>query len=128
MNVSKVDDMSEMFFRSESFIGDISRWDVSRVTNMADMFMHATKFNGGIWKWDVSRVTNMDHMFFEATSFKQNLCGDAWVQSEASKTDMLKGSSVSISSTVCTCARSPQRSRPKWDGRIGCDLHDCHVL
>ena len=50
MNVSKVDDMSEIFFRSESFNGDTSRWDVSRVTNMADMFMHAMKFNGEIWK------------------------------------------------------------------------------
>ena len=65
--------------------------------------------HGPIGEWDVSRVTSMDGMFRDAESFDQKLCGDAWVNSIASKTDMFAGSSGSISRTPCTnTAFSPQ--------------------
>ena len=66
------------------------------------MFQSASSFNSDISKWEVSSVTKMDAMFGDAVSFTQNLCGDAWVQSKASKTAMFKGSRGSISRTVCT--------------------------
>ena len=48
----------------------------------------------------------MDYMFSDAVSFKQELCGDAWVKSKASKTDMFAGSSGSISVPVCAAFAS----------------------
>ena len=66
---------------------------------MYAMFQTASVFNGDISKWDVSSVTNMNSMFYEASEFKQNLCGDAWVQSKASKVLIFFGSS---GQSVCT--------------------------
>ena len=54
IDVSKIDDMSGLFYRSE-FDGDISKWNVSRVRSMRDMFT-GSRFNGDISKWDVSNV------------------------------------------------------------------------
>ena len=81
--------------------GAISGWDVSKVTDMSDMFSYATFFRGDISKWDVSNINDMDAMFFQAVAFKQNLCGDAWAHSKASKVSMFTGSSGSISRTAC---------------------------
>ena len=61
-NVSNVQDMSNMFYDSE-FNGDISRWDVSKVQDMSCMFKNSV-FNGDISKWNVSKVTDMNSMFF----------------------------------------------------------------
>ena len=105
--------MSCMFAGARSFQGDISKWNVSRVTDMTGMFKSAVLFNGDISQWDVSRVAKMDHMFMNADSFKRQLCGDTWVHSEASKTDMFADSPGSISETVCR-ASSPQRWLARW--------------
>ena len=103
-DVSSVNDMYGMFWSATSFNSDISKWDVSSVSNMYGMFFDAAAFNIDISHWDVSNVKMMDYMFWNwrATSFKQKLCGDAWVHSKASKTSMFTGSSVLISSQVCT--------------------------
>ena len=98
--VSRVSDMAAMFMGAKSFKGDISKWDVSSVRNMYGMFSLATSFNGDISKWDVSRVAHMDSMFRKAISFERKLCGAAWVHSRASKSLMFEGSSGSISATV----------------------------
>ena len=79
---------------------------------MNDMFV-GTNFNVNISKWDVSSVVTMDRMFMHATSFKQQLCGDAWVYSQASKIDMFLGSSGSISRSVCGQS-PPQRWLERW--------------
>ena len=71
-DVSKVTDMSWIFWGAESFDGDISKWDVSRVIDMRYMFT-ITKFNGDISKWDVSRVTNMRAMFANANLFNGDI-------------------------------------------------------
>ena len=95
-DVSSVTDMAMLFNGTKSFNGDISKWDVSRVTDMSRMFNDAKSFNIDIYKWDVSRVANMTYMFKNAQSFNQTLCGEAWVSSEATQTDMFDGSLGSI--------------------------------
>ena len=103
--------MSGMFLGSESFNGDVSKWDVSRVTMMNGMFSLAKSFNGYISKWNVSSVTNMNHMFMSAKSFKQHLYGSAWVHSKATKKLMFEGSSASIAFKACdTAVFTPQSS------------------
>jgi len=58
----------------------------------------------------VSSVNNMESMFYDAKLFDRNLCGAAWVHSEAIKSDMFEGSSGSIpqQQAVCTPEFSPQ--------------------
>ena len=85
--------------------GSIGDWDVSAVTDMNRMFVHASAFNQDLSRWDVSAVGNMEKMFFRASAFNRKLCGDAWVQSKADKSEMFIGSPGSISSTVCKTAK-----------------------
>ena len=100
-DVSRVTNMRAMFNQAQSFNQDLSKWDVSRVTSMTLMFSHATSFNRSLSDWDVSHVTDMQQMFADADSFQQTLCGAAWVNSNASKTDMFSNSPGSIAETVC---------------------------
>ena len=95
--------MHAIFYNSR-FNGDISNWDVSQVTDMSHMFAWAAAFNGDISTWNVARVTDMGNMFYSAKSFKRSLCGAAWVNSKADKTDMFYDSSGSISKSPCTTA------------------------
>ena len=66
------------------------------------MFHGASAFNQDLSKWDVSAVTNMWRMFHDASAFKRELCGAAWVNSQANQIDMFTNSPGSISPTVCT--------------------------
>merc|ERR1711981_200440 len=100
-DVSIVKKMNRMFSGATSFNVDISKWDVSRVTGMDYMFSFAMAFDRDLSNWDVSSVTNMDFMFNHADKFKHSLCGAAWVNSRASKTDMFYASRGTISPTKC---------------------------
>ena len=71
-DVSRVTDMSSMFYGATAFNQDISSWDVSKVTNMESMFYNATAFNQDIGNWDTSNVTNMGGMF-DDSSFNQDI-------------------------------------------------------
>ena len=62
-----------MFFEAESFSGDLSKWDVSKVNNMEEVFYHAYRFNSDLSSWDTSRVTNMRYMFYEAPRFNSDI-------------------------------------------------------
>ena len=66
------------------------------------MFLGAKAFTGDISHWDVSSVKNMNMMFMGATSFKRELCGAAWVESNANKESMFEESPGSISAPKCT--------------------------
>jgi len=72
-DVSKVTDMSSMFYQNLVFNGDISGWDVSSVKTMSSMFAYATAFNQDISGWTTSSLTNMYNMFTQASSFNQNI-------------------------------------------------------
>ena len=100
-DVSRVTEMGGMFAYASSFNGDISKWDVSNVKDMHSMFRNTESFNGDISKWNVSNVESMNGMFREAQSFEQKLCGDAWINSKATKYIMFESSRGSISQKRC---------------------------
>ena len=74
-DLSRVTDMSGMFFGASVFNGNIGGWDVSNVTNMRAMFLSASAFNQDISDWNVINVTNMQSMFSAASMFNQNIGG-----------------------------------------------------
>ncbi len=83
-NVSNITDMEYMFSGCSSFNQSLAGWDVSKVTNMKKMFGGCTLFDQPLQSWDVSKVTNMSWMFFECDTFNQPL--EDWVVSKV--TDM----------------------------------------
>ncbi|MBC6410081.1 MAG: BspA family leucine-rich repeat surface protein [Ekhidna sp.] len=90
-DLSRVTDISGMFFRTRLTAGDLSRWNMSNVTNMARTFEFSV-FNGDISKWDVSSVTNMTRTF--KTPFPFNVDISEWdVSSVTTMEDMFNGSS-----------------------------------
>ena len=72
-DVSKVKNMSYMFFYCYDFLGNgLENWDVSDVRDMSYMFNGCNAFRGeSIENWDVSKVTNMKYMFCDC-GFKFN--------------------------------------------------------
>ncbi len=70
-DLANVTSLSGMF-RSSSFSGDISNWDVSNVQAFQYMFAFSP-FNGDISNWNVSGATSMKDMFQDADGFMQNL-------------------------------------------------------
>ena len=100
-DVSGVTDMASLFYDASAFNQDLSKWDVSAVAHMGYMFYQAKVFNQDLSKWDVSKVTEMMGMFRDASAFNRKLCGDAWLQSTADKSDIFSGSPGSISPAVC---------------------------
>ncbi|MBQ1925779.1 MAG: DUF285 domain-containing protein [Proteobacteria bacterium] len=72
-DVSNVTDMNGMFSRAEAFNQPLEKWNVSNVTNMEYLFSNAESFNQPLEKWNVSNVTNMRGMFLGAKSFNQPL-------------------------------------------------------
>ena len=83
-NVSNVTDMSWMFSDLD-FNQDISKWDVSNVKDMSWMFSNS-KFNQDISNWDVSNVTDMINMFKDSEFQKSgNLSCFYWNINESCK-------------------------------------------
>ena len=70
IDVSKVDNMSYLFFQLDPHNIDISEWDVSNVENMHAMFASCENFNCDLSDWDVSKAKNMYDMFCECKNFE----------------------------------------------------------
>ncbi len=85
-NLSKVTDMSNMFYNATSFEGDLSNWDVSTITNMDYIFSWARSFDSDISNWNVSNVTSMIEMFYNSDAFNQDL--NKW---DVSKVENMRG-------------------------------------
>ncbi len=71
-DVSKVTDMSYLFFNKSNFNDDIGNWDVTNVTNMTQMFWNATNFNQDLSKWCVSNIAEEPIQFSDNSSIKEN--------------------------------------------------------
>jgi len=72
-DMSRVTDMSYMFFKASYFDQNISSWNTSKVTSMYSMFSSASVFNQPIGSWNTSKVNNMSNMFNFASAFNQNI-------------------------------------------------------
>lgn len=88
-DLSKVEDLSNMFFEAASFNGEVGNWNTSNVTNMEGVFFGAAAFNGNIANWETSKVTTMVSMFYGASSFDQPL-GDWDVSSVTTMSAMFR--------------------------------------
>ena len=73
-NMSKVENIDEMFFRCENLesIGDLSSWNVSNVNTMYETFLFCQNLKsiGNLFRWNVSKVTNMESMFSHCENLK----------------------------------------------------------
>ena len=101
-DLSKVTDMSSMFYGASAFNQPLEAWDTSNVTNMSGLFGKASSFNQPLNKWKTSKVTDMSGMFFEASAFNQPL--EAW-----------DTSNVTVMSSMFTEATSFNQPLEKWD-------------
>ena len=70
IDVSKITDMSWLFYNLDPHNIDISQWNVSNVTNMTHMFKYCKHFNCDLGDWDVSNVEDMSNMFYCCENFK----------------------------------------------------------
>lgn len=52
-----------------TFDRPLGNWSVSKVTNMSDMFYGCQGMNQDLSKWDVSKVTNLYNMFFGCSAY-----------------------------------------------------------
>ncbi len=97
-DLSRVNNMGEMFRDARAFNGDISGWTTSSVTNMAGMFRDARAFNGDISSWDVSGVTDMRSMFHAARAFNSDISG--WVTSSATSMNRMFADTSAFSGDI----------------------------
>ena len=73
-DVSKITKMPYGLFSYKStFNADLSGWDVSKNENMAEMFCGASLFNSTLGKWDTSKVKNMYGTFGGAFIFNSDV-------------------------------------------------------
>jgi len=92
-NVSKITDMSGLFYGNKTMNENISSWNVSNVTDMSYMFCGANAFNQNLNDWNVSNVTNMCGMFYDAQSMNQSL--ESWnVSNVENMGNIFNGASV----------------------------------
>ena len=71
-DVSKVENMGDMFNSAKNFNQPLDNWDVSNVKDMSGMFCFAENFNQPLNSWDVSNVTDMHGMNWQLGRVKCN--------------------------------------------------------
>ena len=99
-DVSRIQDLSFVFYNMSTFNGNISNWDTSRVTNMNQTFARAASFNRNISTWDTSSVTNMYGTFAFADSFNGNI--STWDTSKVTNMNGIFWSSSSFNGDLST--------------------------
>jgi surface protein len=92
-DMSKVENMDDMFHSSNSSELNIENWDVTNVITMESMFANCDSFNSPIVNWDVSKVQNMKGMFEGADLFNQPI-GNWDVSSVKNMSYMFSGTDV----------------------------------
>lgn len=97
-DLSRVTDMSRMFYRATALNDNINSWDVSNVTNMSQLFAEAEAFNQPLDNWNVSSVTNMSQMFWFAYAFNQNIGG--WTVSNVTNMGAMFTSATSFNQNI----------------------------
>ena len=70
IDLSKIIDMSALFYQEFPHNIDISEWDVRRVEDMTNMFWNSDKFDCDLSKWNVHNVKSMRYMFRGCKNFK----------------------------------------------------------
>ena len=93
-DVSRVENMSDLFLGNEVFNQPLDKWDTSNVTNMRGMFHFAKAFNQPINNWNVSNVSDMTEMFRSAVSFNQSL--SSWDVSNVLYMNLMFASALSF--------------------------------
>ena len=74
-DVSRIDDMTQLFSDRHTFNEAIGAWDTSKVKYMNFAFYHAYAFNSEL-AWDTSKVAYMPGTFFSARAFNSELAWD----------------------------------------------------
>lgn len=73
-NTSRVTNMDNMFWFAENLvsISDLSKWTVDSVTSMSGMFGNCQKLRevNGLDSWNTENVTKMNRMFFNDTELR----------------------------------------------------------
>ena len=99
-DVSRVNDMRNVFSGATSFNQPLNGWNVSNVKRMTYMFSGATSFNQPLDGWVVSNVKNMEFMFLGARSFNQPLNG--WDVSDVMRMSMMFFNAISFNQDLCS--------------------------
>ena len=72
-NVSRVTDMSYLFFDCKRFNADLNDWKVENVKNMSHMFSGCRNFNSPLYKWKLLDVRKIKGMFTNCSNFNQDI-------------------------------------------------------
>jgi surface protein len=73
INVSNIDDFSDIFYNYNKFNGDVTQWDVSNGKTFSGMFVNCYNFSQDLSKWDVSNSQNFAETFFSCSGFESDL-------------------------------------------------------
>ena len=69
IDISKITNMSNLFYDLDPHNINMEYWDVSKVTDMNSMFFECGNFNSDLSNWNVSQVRCMDAMFYGCKKF-----------------------------------------------------------
>ena len=73
IDVSNINNMSNLFFMLDPHNINVSGWDMSNVEDTNGMFYNCSSFNCDLSNWDVSKVIDMGYMFYECEKFDSDL-------------------------------------------------------
>ncbi len=72
-NLSKVTDMSQMFYSAINLTGNFNNWNTSKVQNMQYLFAYANNFDSPLANWKLTKVRDLQYMFQGTYIFNQDL-------------------------------------------------------